>query len=252
MVHGHRGARARLPENTLPGFEYAIMEGVDAIEMDLAVTRDNIVVVSHDPYLEPPQCTGPRPIARIRELTSDEVRLWECGAVAHPNFPKQTPLPGLRIPALEEVFALAERGDFDFSLEAKIFPDEPDLTPLPEEFASLVLALIRRHGLEHRVLFQSFDFRILRAMHNLAPEIRGAAVFAELPEGSDFIAMAREAGVRIVASQFRLATIERVRAAHEAGVEVMAWTPNTPADWETLISAQVDTLVSDDPAELIA
>jgi len=59
LVHGHRGARARRPENTLPAFQYAIEQGVDALEMDMAVTRDNVIVISHDPILQPPVCSGP-------------------------------------------------------------------------------------------------------------------------------------------------------------------------------------------------
>jgi len=65
QVHGHRGARALRPENTIPAFEYAIAAGVDVLELDMAVTRDNVVVVSHDPYLEPPICTGPSPKAAM-------------------------------------------------------------------------------------------------------------------------------------------------------------------------------------------
>jgi glycerophosphoryl diester phosphodiesterase len=66
LVHGHRGARARRPENTLPAFEYALGLGVDALEMDIAVTRDNVIVLSHDPILQPPICSGPQPKAVIR------------------------------------------------------------------------------------------------------------------------------------------------------------------------------------------
>src|SRR5438874_10115618 len=86
QVHGHRGARAMRPENTLPAFEYAIGAGVDVLELDMAVTRDNVVVVSHDPYLEPPVCSGPRPKAVIHELTLSEIRQWDCGKIANPGF----------------------------------------------------------------------------------------------------------------------------------------------------------------------
>src|SRR5689334_6340471 len=78
LVHGHRGARARRPENTLPAFEYAIQQGVDALEMDMAVTKDNIIVVSHDPILKPPVCRGPAKSAAIHQLTLAQVREWDC------------------------------------------------------------------------------------------------------------------------------------------------------------------------------
>src|SRR5262249_53956459 len=84
LVHGHRGARARMPENTLPAFEYAIRAGVDALEMDMAVTKDSVIVISHDPTLRSPVCTGPKENAVIHELTLDQVRQWDCGAVRNP------------------------------------------------------------------------------------------------------------------------------------------------------------------------
>ena len=73
LVHGHRGARALWPENTLPAFEYAIDQGVDCLELDMAVTKDNVVVVSHDPRLNPVIATGPATDAKaIREMTLAE------------------------------------------------------------------------------------------------------------------------------------------------------------------------------------
>src|SRR4051812_4066144 len=98
LVHGHRGARAMRPENTIPAFEYAIAAGVDVLELDMAITKDNVVVVSHDPVLHPPVCSGPKPSALIHELTLAEVRQWDCGAVRNPNFATQQPVPGTHIP----------------------------------------------------------------------------------------------------------------------------------------------------------
>src|SRR5437588_9586168 len=80
LVHGHRGARAIFPENTLPAFEYAIAQGVDVLELDVAVTRDNILVVSHDPTMNPVICSGPREHIPIHQLTLDQVREYDCGA----------------------------------------------------------------------------------------------------------------------------------------------------------------------------
>src|SRR5437667_10110934 len=80
QVHGHRGARAMRPENSMPAFEYAIAQGVDALELDMAVTKDGVAVVSHDPELRPPACTRPRDRAVPRALTLAEVRHWHSGA----------------------------------------------------------------------------------------------------------------------------------------------------------------------------
>jgi glycerophosphoryl diester phosphodiesterase len=251
QVHGHRGARAVRPENTLPAFRYAIDAGVDVLELDMAVTKDNVVVVSHDPYLEPPVCSGPQPKAMVHGLTLAEVRQWDCGKIQNPKFPKQTPVPGTRIPTLDEVFDLAGSGKFDFNIETKIFADHPELTPGPDEFARLVLAVVRKHKLEKRVILQSFDFRTLVAMKKLAPEIRLSALWEEKGD-RDFVSIAKEAGAGIISPMSTLVTPEKVRAAHVAGLEVVPWTANTPAEWDKLVAAQVDAIISDDPAELIA
>src|SRR5215471_15991187 len=107
QVHGHRGARAMRPENTMPAFEYAIDLGVDAIEMDVAVTKDDVLVISHDPVLNPEICRAVGGSTVIRELTFAELLGWDCGSLVNPHFPKQKPIPGTRIPALVEVLQLA-------------------------------------------------------------------------------------------------------------------------------------------------
>ena len=249
-VQGHRGARAVRPENTLPAFEFAIASGVDALELDLAVTRDNVVVVSHDPYLEPPVCFGPQPKMAIREMTLAEVKRWDCGAKPNPAFPRQQAVPGTRVPMLDEVLALASKGKFDFNIETKIFAERPELTPPPEEFARLVLEIVRKHHLESRVILQSFDFRTLHAMKKLAPEIRLSALYSG--PAKSFVEIAREAQAQIVSPVHPLVTAEQVKAAHAAGIGVIPWTANAPADWDHLIAAGVDAIITDDPAALIA
>src|ERR1039457_2138881 len=139
--------------------------------MDMAVTKDDVIVISHDPILEPPVCTGPVATAVIHQLTLAEVRQWDCGAVRNPRFATQQTIPGTRIPTLDDVFQLAGRGTFDYNIETKSFPDKPEYTPPPEEFARMVFAQVRKYTLEKRIILQSFDFRTVVAMRKLAPEI---------------------------------------------------------------------------------
>ena len=213
QVHGHRGARAVLPENTIAAFEYAIGLGVDAIELDVVVARDDVVVVSHDPFLK----SG----TFVRTLTAAETRL----------------------PRLDEVFRLAGRGDFIFNVEAKVSEHTPP------NFAELVLDRIGEHGVKSRVIFQSFDFAILHRMNRLAPGIKLAAL--REGEARSFVDIAQEAGTTIVAPEYVLVTPEQVRAAHDAGLLVIPWTANTVEDWKALIAAGVDGIITDDPAALI-
>jgi glycerophosphoryl diester phosphodiesterase len=250
QVHGHRGARAVLPENTMPAFAYAIDHGVDAIEMDIAVTRDDVLVISHDPALNPEICRSPGGGLVIRELTLAQLRQWDCGSLINPRFPNQKPVPGTKIPSLEEVFTLANRGNFLFNIEAKLFPDHPELTPPPERFAELLLQSIDRNSQRPRVIVQSFDFRMLIAMNNLAPDIRLAALYED-PNLGDFVSVAGSARAQIIAPEKGLITSASVVAAHQAGLQVIPWTANTPQAWDSLLAAGVDGIISDDPAALI-
>ncbi len=249
QVHGHRGARAIYPENTLPAFEYAIKQGVDALELDMAVTRDNVVVVSHDLVLHKPVCSGPRENVPIREVTLAELRQWDCGAIRNPGFAKQTPVPGTRMPTLDDVLSLASKGTFDFNIETKMSDRKPELTPSPDEFVKLVLAQVRKHKMEKRVILQSFDFRTLAAMKRIAPEIRLSALFVE--PRKDWLAIAKETGAQILSPNSTIVTADRVKAAHDAKLIVIPWTPNTPSEWDKMIDAKPDAIITDDPAALI-
>ena len=217
-----------LPENTVPAFEYAISVGVDAIELDVAVSRDDVAVVRHDPKLKR---------RAIRELTLAEIQTYDLGDAA-------------RVPTLEQVLSLAHRAHFLFNIEIKSYPDRPWLAPPPEHFAQLVSHAIHRHHLERRVMVESFDFRVLHAMRRLAPDIRLAALYMRRPRS--FVAIAHQAGAAIVAPHHALVTARKVRAAHAAGLEVITWTANSRREWKRLVAAQVDAIITDRPGALIA
>jgi glycerophosphoryl diester phosphodiesterase len=249
VVHGHRGARSVRPENTLAGFEYAIAAGADFLELDLAVTRDNIPVVSHDPILPEALCSGPVGATRvIRHMSVSELKQWDCGSLQAPDFPHQQTAPGERVPTLDEVLALAGRGDFHFNIETKV-PQEEGLAPAPEEFVRLIVEAVRKRGLTKRVMLQSFDFRTLQAAAKIAPEIPRAALYSK--DERDFVAVAKEAKASIIAPNFKLVTPEKVKRAHDAGLTVVPWTANDPGTWEQLVAAGVDAIITDDPARLI-
>lgn len=249
-VQGHRGARAMRPENTMPAFEYAIAQGVDVLELDLGITKDGVVVVSHDSFLKAPICKGPGEQAVIYKSTLAELRQWDCGAIQNPLFKTQNTVPGTRIPTLDEVFGLASKGKFRFNIETKIDPREPDMTAPPAEFARRTLEVIRKHRLESRVMIQSFDFRTLHEMKKLAPEIALVALYSG--PARSFVEIAKEAGADTISPEYKLVTSEEVKTAHAAGLKVVPWTPNQPQEWARLISAGVDAIITDDPAGLIA
>jgi glycerophosphoryl diester phosphodiesterase len=249
LVHGHRGARARRPENTIPAFKYAIEQGVDVLELDVAVTKDNIAVVSHDPLINATICSGPKTGIPIHTLSLAELHAYDCGARQNPNFATQVPQPGTRIPTLDEVFDLSKGTRVWFNVETKIFADKPELTPGPEQFTQMILDLIRKHGIEKRVMLQSFDPRTLRVMKKLDASIPRAALFET---NRDWPEVAREFEATIYSPEYHLVTKQRVAQAHASGLQVVPWTVNKPKEWQKLVDAKVDAIISDDPASLIA
>lgn len=261
-VQGHRGARAIKPENTLPAFAYAIEQGVDVLEMDMAVTKDGVIVISHDPLISKELCLDPagKPVATdvpIHALTLADVKKYDCASIKHPRFPKQTPMPGTRIPTLDEVFTMVGASPLPaaktvgFNIETKIVPRYVGVgMPKPDDFARAFLAVVEKHKMKDRVVLQSFDHRSLAAIKALDPTVKIALLLeGNLPDVGPLIKNAR---AEILSPNLDWIDNSVVAAAHGAGAKVIPWTANTPAEWEWLVSNGVDGIITDDPAALIA
>jgi glycerophosphoryl diester phosphodiesterase len=278
LVHAHRGGRAARPENSIPSFEFAIQHGADVLELDLAVTKDNVLVVSHSPYLtqqvsDDPHmaaalanervCAGPAlpPGTLIRSLTLAELKQYDCGSKTLPAFPHQMAVPHTAIPTFEEVLNLAPQGSFEFNVETKIFPNHPEITPSPEVFVKMIDDAVKQHHLESRVILQSFDFRTLHAMRALDPKIRLSALFGQskydvmmgIPAADKgFAHMAKISGADILSPDESLVTPAEVAAAHAAGLQVAPYTVNNEEGWKKMADAHVDAIITDDPVGLLA
>lgn len=258
-VHGHRGARARFPENTLPAFRHAIEAGADVLELDLQVSADDHLVVSHDPLISRELCLDPdgRRISSdvpIRSKTWAELSRYDCGSLPNPRFPEQRALPKTPMPAFEEVLGLVKEAEkkgriVGLNVELKSIPGRPELGVTPERFAALAKAAIASAGLMKRTVVQSFDHRTLKALHAIAPEIRTAVLIEDtLP---DLVAVARAASASIVSPNQWWITKEAVAELHAAGLRVVPWTANGKAEWRRLIEMGVDGIITDDPAGLL-
>jgi glycerophosphoryl diester phosphodiesterase len=281
-LQGHRGARGLLPENTLPAFQRALELGVTTLELDIAITRDGVLVISHDPVLNPDRTrdatgrfleqNGPA----ISTLTWAQLQAYDVGRLKPGTnygrqFPDQVPVDGTRIPRLSDVFELVKRsgdGKVRFDIETKVTPDNPGETLAPEPFARAVVDEIRKSGMAARSQIQSFDWRTLQVVQKIAPEI--ATVYltiqrgfdnigASRPEGSRWTAgyqfrehgsvpkMIKAAGGRYWSAYFGDLDAGKVKEAHALGIKVLAWTVDGPADMARLIGYGVDGLITDRP-----
>jgi glycerophosphoryl diester phosphodiesterase len=189
-LQGHRGARAVRPENTLAAFRYSLSRpDVSTLELDTGVTEDGHLIVLHDRAVNGSHCIDTAPATPgdpefpyvgklIHELTLAQLKTLDCGSKTLPEFPRQQPVPGERIPTLDEVFAAVRasgRTDMRLNIETKISPLVDDTAPYPVFTAKLVRA-IEQAGFTGRATIQSFDWRTIRLAHRLNPRIRTVAL----------------------------------------------------------------------------
>jgi len=207
---GHRGSRATHPENTIAAFEHAIRCGADAVELDVFVTVDGVLAVSHDPV-----------------------------AKAFADLPAS-------VPRLDRVLALGAGNGMIFDIEAKRCGR---LTPRPAAYARMILDAVDAAGMGGRIIVRSFRHSILRAMHELRPEIPLAALIGL--RTSSWRRVCERAQAQCISPRFELVSKRRIERAHAAGLAVMPWTVNDPRDWARLLEAGVDWIITDDPAALV-
>jgi glycerophosphoryl diester phosphodiesterase len=200
-AHGHRGARGLRPENTLPGFAHAFEIGVDAVELDVGLTADGVVVVNHDQSLSALNCSDTGPawpgdpqfpyVGRtLRELTLDQIKTVDAGvrqafaegwpADNDPLVLTQLPMPGTPLPTLAEVCALLERYDSrQIHLAVELKTDPSWSYDEVERFVAAVAEVLQAGGLSHRARLLGFDWRVLVAARDVAPHLRRVALVEE-------------------------------------------------------------------------
>lgn len=285
-VQGHRGARGLAPENTLAAFRRALEIGVTTIETDIGVTQDGVAVISHNPRLMPElvrDSTGQwldAPGPALHALTLQDLRRYDIGrlnpaSVYARDFPEQKPADGERFPTLDELFQLvrASGKPVRLNVETKITPDNAGDTVDAPTFARVIIDAARRAGMLDRVTLQSFDWRTLVEAKRIAPELETSCLTIEAdgmntmkPDASgasawhaglraaDYngspVALVKAAGCAIWSMFFRNLTPELVADAHRAGLKVLPWTVNNPADMRRLIDMRVDGIITDYPNRL--
>ena len=280
-IEAHRGGRALFPENTLVSFAGALSMGVSTLELDIGVTRDDVIVVSHERGLNPDLARGadgkyvaePIPFVRLSlaEVKQYDVGQLRPGSTYAAQFPDQRAVQGTKIPTLKELIELVRRsGDNEvrLNIETKIDPNHPDESPPPERFVTLLLDLLRSEKFEGRVMVQSFDWRTLQLVQKLAPEIptvyltlqtgRDPTVFRDrasewtagfnpAEHGRSVPRTIKAAGGAIWSPYLRDLTPELVAESHALGLKVVVWTANQATDMLRLIEMGVDGIISDRP-----
>lgn len=278
-LQGHRGARGLAPENSLAAFRAALALGVHTLELDVHVTRDGEVVITHDPRLNPAFTRdaqgrwidepGPAVIQlSLAELQRHEIGRARPGSRYAQQWPGQRGTDGERMPTLAALFdEVNKRGAHGvrFNVETKLNPNTPELTPAAEPFAKAVLDVVQRHGMAARVTIQSFDWRTLAAVQRLAPAIPTVALSARqnfldnitdgrwtaghmlAAHGGSLPRMVKAAGAGIWSPFHGDLDEAQLAETRALGLKVVPWTVNDPAIIERLLDWRVDGLITDYP-----
>jgi glycerophosphoryl diester phosphodiesterase len=261
-IQGHRGCRGLVPENTIPAMRRALDLGVTTLEMDIAISQDKQVLLSHDPFMNSGFVYRPdgQPIAkadektlRLYSLPYAEIRRYDVGSHGNPKFPRQQKLLAYK-PLLAEVIDSAEayaqrrkRPAPFYNIETKTTSEGDGLNhPAPEEFVRLLLAVVNAKGIQSRVVIQSFDPRTLEIVHRVQPALR-TALLVENAEGLEKNLARLSFTPTIYSPAYKLVTAEMVQACHQCRMQVIPWTVNTAAEAEQLVKQQVDGIITDYP-----
>lgn len=261
-VQGHRGCRGLLPENSLPAFEKAIDLGVKTLELDIAITKDKEVVVSHEPFISRFTCLNPEGNEIPKEMdmaynlyhmTHEEIKEFDCGSKFHPSYPEQEKLKTYK-PLLSEVFEMdkVKESEIKFNIELKSKPEYYGIyTPHPEEYVKIVLNEIEDKGMFNRVNLQSFDLAILEEIKKQSPKMKVALL---IDEDENIATKLAELSYKpeIISPYFELLTShDLIMNYQDKGYKIIPWTVNEEQDMFKMLRWNVDGIITDYPDKLL-
>jgi glycerophosphoryl diester phosphodiesterase len=260
---GHRGTRGLMPENTIPAMYKAIDYDVNTVEVDVVFSKDNKIVISHEPYFHEDITTTPAGNQLTKkeaqqlllyQMNYDSIRKYDVGLKIHPDFPRQQKIAAYK-PLLTELidstdaYASTKGKQVMYNIELKTNPTHDGIkTPPVDVFVDRLMDVVIEKKLQNRAYLQSFDFRPLQILHKKYPGI----VTAVLISGSDkrsFTTQLEELGYtpQMYSPHFSLVTPELVTECHKRGIKLIPWTVNTPEEMKKLKAMGVDGIITDYP-----
>ncbi|WP_243392581.1 glycerophosphodiester phosphodiesterase [Solitalea longa] len=265
-IQGHRGCRGLMPENTIPAMIKAIDLGVKTLEMDCVISKDKMVVVSHDNYMSHEFVLQPdgKPIEEkeeqsfnIYQLDYDSIKQYDAGSKVHPRFSDQQkfkvekPLLSALIDSVENHVKKNKLKPVFYNIETKLTPEGDNIFhPEPEEFVELLISVIKSKGIEKRVIIQSFDVRTLQLVHQKYPEIKTALLVENKLSFEDNLKILGFIP-SIYSPDFELVDKILVKEVHEKKMELIPWTVNEEKELKRMVELGVDGIISDYPDRAI-
>ena len=279
-IYGHRGARGVLPENTLESFKYLFENNIHAYETDILISKDFIPVITHDFRLDPSYTKDINDNwiedenIKIIDLTYDQILQFDVGTLNKLSkygrkFINQKSLENQKIPKLSELLKLTSDNiveDLLINLEIKSTPVEKNLTPEPDEMVKIIIDEVSRSNLEDRIIYSSFDWRVLREIKErdskiprayLTSGVRGKIYdkspwldFTPLHNGVELPELIKALGGSAWHPNYKDVNKEIVQISHDKGLPVNVWTVNRESDMLRMIDYGVDGIMTDYPLKL--
>lgn len=265
-IQGHRGARGLYPENTIPAFLGAIKLGVNTVELDVVITKDNKVLISHDPYMNENFCrlaSGKllegdiKKDYNIYQMNYAEVTAYDCGQWGNAKFPEQQkmavqkPLLSDMIDSVEAFVKRYKLPQVNYNIEIKCAAaGDGIMHPKPDEFAKLVYDVIKQKGILDHCNIQSFDVRSLQEIHKIDPKLPIAILVADAHSFKKNLA---QLGFTPYAYSPHYILINKkvVKQCHKAGVKLIPWTVNDEKKMVKLKKLGIDGIITDYPNKAI-
>ena len=279
-IYGHRGARGVLPENTLESFEYLFENNIRAYETDILISKDNIPVITHDFKLDPSYTKDVNgnwiedDNIKIIELTYEEILKYDVGTLNKLSrygrkFINRKSLDNQKIPKLSDLLKLSSDNDFDdllINLEIKSTPIEEGLTPSPKDMVNIVIDVVSRSNLSDKIIYSSFDWRVLREIKERDPKIPRAHLtsgakgkiydkspwldFTPLHSEVELPKLIKALGGSAWHPNYKDVNKEVIEISRNEGLPINVWTVNREQDMLRMIDYGVDGIMTDYPLKL--
>lgn len=266
-IQGHRGCRGLMPENTIPAFLRAIDEGVETLELDVIISKDNKVVVSHEPQFNPEITTKPdgsyfmkMQDSNLHTLTYNEIKKYDVGLKVHSVYPEQQKMAVYK-PLLTDVIKAVNahlktkgRTEIKYNIEIKSLVEEYGISqPVPKEFCDLVLKTIEKKIKPENLTIQSFDFNVLKYLNECAlkskTKLYDISILLEPTENNEIAYNIDKLGFKpdIWSPYFKVLTAEMVKELKGKHIKVIPWTVNMLEDMQNVKALGCDGLITDYP-----
>lgn len=263
-IQGHRGCRGLMPENTIAGFIKALELGVTTVELDVVITKDNEVLVSHEPFFNHEISTKPNgnrvtkeeeKSLNIYNMTYVETQQYDVGLAPHPRFKEQQKIPATKplladvIDAVEAYIKQHQLPLVQYNIETKLKPATDNIYhPTPAAFIELIMKVLNNKGISERTIIQSFDTRTLQYLHTHYPNIKTAYLYEEVL-GKSLSTRLTELGFTptIYSPYYKLVNKKTIHYCRALGIKVIPWTVNTLQEINKLLQLGVDGIITDYP-----